>query len=603
MDCVKKVSSVILLGACLPFLFSSCSQKAKSQKADGRYADVNGAQWGCHDPKLFQDDDGRYYVYSTGWEGGVQVRYSDDLEKWHKLDKSPFQANENVSKQYGSMYWDDDFLKWAGFETNDGKRFSTVAYSTIKKPQTWAPTVIKQDGKYYMFHGIVTDCLTYANRARRAGCISLSISDSPTGPFIPASKYDSSLYKQSTLVRCVWSNKNVDSPKEIGYEQSYNSCNANWNNGFGSIDPEFVFDVATGKLYTQKIGETECYALTYGSWLGGIALIFVDSKTLKPVCTVSGTSTFNNKEYSIGDILDCPLDSIENNQGVKVAGGFGAAYEGAQIIYNSDTGYFYIFVSMGNLVYEYRVGVGRSKSIDGEYVDADGKSMFFRSASEAREYHNVGAKVIGAYQFGENAGDEYGLRCPGGQSVLRDKDGRILLANHARTNYLPTGSFALQIHQMFFNSDGWCVVNMNDFSTQEKRIAQKAATKEIAGNYLLNITRRNSFNEKLKSTDNTVVDFNEADEIESLSKKITLNKDGSITGAYTGSWAYTEKGEIELSLSDENAEYLGTFTGVALYAVDNTKKDDSNALTITFTALDSTSDGAKRGEYVFANKI
>ena len=598
MKFFAKSSAIIL--ASISIVFSSCSEKTRA--TDGRYTDINGAQWGCHDPKLFQDDDGRYYAYSTGWEDGVQIRYSDDLAKWHKVSKSPFQAENTVSDLYGSMYWDDDFLKWAGFATNDGKLFNTVAYKTIKKPQSWAPTVIKQNGKYYMFHGIVTDCLTYNKKARRAGLISLSVSDSPTGPFLPASKYDSDLYKQSTLVRCVWNNKNVESPEEIGYEGSYNSCNSNWNEGFGSIDPEFVFDIATGELFIAKIGARDCYAITYGSWLGGIALVYVDKESLKPVCTQSGKSTFDGKEYKRGDVLDCPLDSIENNQGVKVAGGFGAAYEGAQIIYNSETGYFYVFVSMGNLVYEYRVGVGRSKTIDGEYFDASGKSMLFKNASEAREYHAVGAKVLGAYQFGEKDGDEYGLRCPGGQSVLRDNKGRILLANHARTNFFPTGVFALQVHQMFFNSDGWCVVNMNDFSLDEKRLVKSSSKNKITGDYLINLTRRSAKNAKMKSTDNKTVDFNEADEIESLSKKITLGKDGKVSGAYTGNWTF-EGGEICISLTDSEGKYLGEFKGVVLSAFDNTRKDGASADTITFTALNSTSDGEAKGEYCFANKI
>ena len=585
---------------CLSIAFFSCAEKTKI--ADGCYSDTNGAQWGCHDPKLFQDDDGRYYVYSTGWENGVQIRYSDDLEKWHKVEKSPFQAENTVSEQYGNMYWDDDFLKWAGFATNDGKLFNTDVYETSKTPHSWAPTVIKQNGKYYMFHGIVMDCLTYSKRVRRAGCISLSVSDSPTGPFVPASKYDSDLYKQSTLVRCVWNNKNVESPKEIGYEGSYNSCNSNWNEGFGSIDPEFVFDIATGELYTVKIGDRDCYAMTYGSWLGGIALIYVDKETLKPVCTQSGKSTFDEKEFKRGDVLDCPLDSIDKNQGKKVAGGYGAAYEGAQIIYNSETQYFYIFVSMGNLVYEYRVGVGRSKTLDGEYFDASGKSMLFKNASEAREYHAVGAKVLGAYQFGEKEGEEYGLRCPGGQSVLRDKSGLILLVNHARTNYLPSWNFMLQVHQMFFNSDGWCVVNMNDFSMGEKRLEKSSAKNKITGDYLINLTRRSSENAKMKSADDTTINFNEADEIESLSKKITLSNDGKVSGSYTGNWTF-ESGEICISLTDSDGKYLGLFKGVVLSAFDKARKDGKQADTITFTALNSTSDGEAKGEYCFANKI
>ena len=203
-----------------------------------------------------------------------------------------------------------------------------------------------------MFHGIITDSLTYQSSLHPAACITLAISDKAEGPFIPAKDYDPALYKQSTLVRYVWSNKGAQNSK-IGYDSSFNTANENWENGFGCIDPEFVMDVATGQLMKYDIGGNECYALTYGSWKGGIALVYVDAKTFKPV---------NDKT---GEELDAPLDSIEGNCGTLIAGGFGAAYEGAQLIYNSETGYYYIFVSMGDLNIEYRVGVGRSKELTG----------------------------------------------------------------------------------------------------------------------------------------------------------------------------------------------------------------------------------------------
>ncbi len=591
--------SIFVLSLSSLALFS-CSN-GESALSDNRYAGVLGDQWGCHDPKLFQDDDGTYYVYSTGWADGVQIRKSKDAQSWEKIDKSPLSSDTSVSDVYDKMYWDDDFLKWTGCITNEGKRYSTAAYHFSSRAESWAPTVIKQDGKYYMFHGIVKDCQTVGKTAHRAGCITLAISDSPTGAFIPASKYDSSLYAQSSLVRCVWSNKKNKSPEEIGYQGSFNSCDENWNKGFGTIDPEFVMDVATGELYKTKIGERDCYAMTYGSWLGGIALVYVDAKTLKGVCTKAGVSTFDGRHYEVGDELDCPLDSIEGNQGVKIAGGSGAAYEGAQVIFNSDTGYFYVFVSMGNLFHEYRVGVGRSSDIEGPYLDTSGVSMSFSTASDASKYHNVGGKILGAWQFGENAGDEYGFRAPGGQSILRDNGGHILLSNHTRTNYFPTGNFALQVHQMFFTTDGWPVLNINDFAGEAAAL-QKISKRDIAGKYLCNITRRAAHNDFIETTDGNTVEFNAADERESLSKLITLSSGGKISGAYTGSWTTDGNGNITISLY-ENGEFAGEFEGIVMKARDNARKEGKNSITTTFSSVCAKEEGSHAGEYLFGNKI
>ena len=118
-------------------------------------ASFNGSQdiWGplnCHDPKLFQDDDGTYYVYSTdaaiGGAGqkGLQIRKSEDLVHWESLSKSAIQRK-----------WDKDWLKWVHFN--------------MAQASTWAPTVIKQNGLYYLIHGIITDNFFKSHRPFLAG--------------------------------------------------------------------------------------------------------------------------------------------------------------------------------------------------------------------------------------------------------------------------------------------------------------------------------------------------------------------------------------------------------------------------------------------------
>src|SRR5574344_1731674 len=94
-----------------------------------KYSNVNSGstdQWGalnCHDPKLFQDDDGTFYVYSIdasiGGAGdkGVQIRTSKDLVNWTYLAKGAIQKK-----------WDRTWLKWVNLN--------------MATASTWAPTVI-----------------------------------------------------------------------------------------------------------------------------------------------------------------------------------------------------------------------------------------------------------------------------------------------------------------------------------------------------------------------------------------------------------------------------------------------------------------------------
>ncbi len=589
---------VIMLAACGGNKMAKKSYADKENDVDAyvyeKYAkasDGSQSAWGalnCHDPKLFQDDDGTYYVYSTdaaiGNKGakGLQIRKSKDLVHWESLPKSMIQNN-----------WDQQWLDWSGF--------------TKRRASSWAPTVIKQNGLYYMFHGI---CVDASDRAHHNASITFAISNSAEGPFYPASQaaeMDEKIaaklselgvdYKQSMLVRYAFKDR-VNDDFESQLVREYSSKNTGgfdtikrtirsrgtWSGGFGAIDPEFVFDVASGKLMTYKIGGNECYALTYGSWKGGIALMYLDAVSLKPV-------------DSKGQELDAPADSQDDAFGVLVAGGNGAAYEGAQVIYNSDTGYYYVFVSMGDLQWEYRIGVGRSKEIEGPYSDTSGNPMIL-DGSAASKYHEYGGKLLPAAEL---AG-EYPFRSQGGQSILYTADGKVMLACHTRTNFTPEYYFFLQLHQMFFNQDGWPLLNQNeyynDFDGQDEKLAP-LTVKDIAGSYDVILTERGSESKALKFFGGSIGNNAcVADALPAPSKEVILTKGkkgGKVKGAYSGKWTLAEDGHsIEIDIDD-----IGIFKGYVFKAVDWSRKDLSGTRkTISFTSLDS----EKTGEYLWGNR-
>ena len=527
-----------------------------------KYGSASTASWNCHDPKIFQDDDGTYYVYSTGWNEGVQIRSSKDLVHWTKHVNSAFWDPKDISLKYRHMHWDDEFLRWCGYVTNDGTSYRTDWYNPSGKPNSWAPTVYKQNGKYYMFHGIITDCLSSGYSLHPAACISLSIADSPVGPFIPAAKYDPETYKNSTLVRYVWTTSNAQH-SQIGYEKSRNSGNGAWEFGFGAIDPEFVMDIDTGRLMEYEIGSTKCYAMTYGSWKGGIALIYVDAQTFKPV---------NQKT---GAVLDAALDSLPDNSGIQIAGGVGSAYEGSQLIYSSKTGYYYIFVSMGDLNIEYRVGVGRSKKIEGPYLDTRNLAM-----KNPAGYHAIGGKIIGAYHLG----NDYGFKSLGGQSILRNSKGKILFACHSRTDYMPVTSFTLQVREMLFTETGWPVLNMNEYYDDSET---SFTMDDLAGTYDLIITKRDS--------------DSKVDGTATPSVQVKIDEEGNLSGGFKGKLILADDGKtIKIDMKGN-----GIFSGFVLPAYDQARKNitkPEDMKTIAITAL-CAEKGTYKGEYLFGNKI
>lgn len=599
MISIKKKLSLgsILFAFVSGTLFSQSLESFVHSKYSGTDLPVQG-QWGslnCHDPKIFQDDDGTYYVYSTdasiGGRGrkGLQIRKSDDLVNWECLSDSALQD-----------YWDEDWMEWVGFDDEDDA-------------STWAPTVVKLNGLYYMMHGIITDRV---NKNYPTAEITLAIADNPEGPFYPAKSAAENSpkiaevlkelgvnYKSSSVIRYSmqedfyedFSNDNANS--DICYNTGlYNTQtgededSVGWLMGFGCIDPEFVCDVASGKLMEYSIKGRACYAITYGSWKGGIALMYVDKASLKPV---------NPKD---GKVIDGSADSFRGAFGTAIGGGYGAAYEGSQVIYNSETGYYYLFVSMGNLDHDYRVGVGRSKEITGPYLDAGGKSMLLDGLTSSY-FHTIGSKIKGAFQLGKTG---RAFRCQGGQSIIRDQEGRILFACHARTNFLPGWFFYLQVNEMFFNEEGWPLLNQNEyFPLSDDEKTGEFTLENIAGSYDVILTVRDN-----KSGPFTgfayanPVDANLADANPTVSKKVVINADGSLSGAYSGKLELGGKDSdgrqcITMKISDaKSGGELGEFKGFVFDAYDWNEMSGKKARKISISLLDS----EKSGEYLFGNR-
>lgn len=176
--------------------------------------------------------------------------------------------------------------------------------------------------------------------------------------------------------------------------------------GPNAIDP-FVINTPDGKKF-----------LSYGSFFSGIYL----------------------KELG-GDGFPLNRDrASENYFGVCIAEKGGSAIdgpEGSSILYNKDTGYYYLFVSYGWLGDTYDIRVGRSKEITGPYLDFKGNGM-----TDAIAGVTTGTKLACSYRFDaespggkqKNANSSWqwgGFRAPGG-GVPFQCNGQYFFAHHIR---------------------------------------------------------------------------------------------------------------------------------------------------------------------------
>lgn len=124
-----------------------------------------------------------------------------------------------------------------------------------------------------------------------------------------------------------------------------------------AIDPHIIDD------------QGGCKYLIYGSFFGGIFI-----KELNPITGLS-----------IGDVKE--LGKCISKRGIQLRED---GPEGASIIYNPSTEYYYLFQSYGWLGDNYDIRVGRSKSVEGPYVDYVGKKLIEES---------MGMKLANSYRF------------------------------------------------------------------------------------------------------------------------------------------------------------------------------------------------------------
>ncbi len=166
---------------------------------------------------------------------------------------------------------------------------------------------------------------------------------------------------------------------------------------YNAIDPNLMQD-AKGNLW-----------MVFGSWSNGIYVTAISKSTMK----------------STGNAYRLATKS----------GGI----EGASLVYNSSTGYYYLFVSIGaccqGVNSTYQIAVGRSASVTGPFYAKDGTAM-----------KDGGATVI-------DSGNAY-WKGPGGQDI----SGTNLIVRHAYS-VAENGAPKLLISDLYWDSNGWPYFN------------------------------------------------------------------------------------------------------------------------------------------------
>jgi arabinan endo-1,5-alpha-L-arabinosidase len=289
-----------------------------------------------------------------------------------------------------------------------------------------------------------------------------------------------------------------------------------------TVDPNVFFDNA-GKLW-----------MIYGSYSGGIFIMQMNPATGLP---------YPNQGY-----------------GKRLTGGNHARIEGAYVLYSPATAYYYMFTSFGGLDANggYNMRISRSTNPDGPYFDAQGNNMANVKADPTKPLFDdvsiapYGVKLMGNFLFERKLGEAgtgigTGYVSPGHNSAWYDPaTGKHFLIFHTR--FPERGEqHEVRVHEMFMNADGWLVVAPYRYAKETQPAFLRPEF--VFGDYLY---------------------VNHGKDITAAIKKsqlITLNANGSITGAVTGTWRRTAGNQVEINLPGAS-----TYKGVLLTQWDETSK-------------------------------
>jgi len=289
---------------------------------------ANRYQWNLanvHDPTVEKSGE-YYYMYQTDasygnahdGHGHFPYRRSKDLVNWEYMgaafEKAPTWVKDSLNYKRARMI---------------------PALSPIENPNYgfWAPYIKKVGNKYRLYYSIVVTNPIVGNDTNTSWTERAFIG----------------LAESDDLASNVWVDKGMVVCSEPDGVQSYSrSGGGDWNAyyKFNAIDPSMVI-TPEGEHY-----------LIYGSWHTGIAALKLNPETGKP-----------NKLETIDDY------------GVRIAGRGNVntdrwqALEGPEIIYNPDTGYYYLFLAYDELSVAYNTRVARSTNITGPYFGMDGGNI------------------------------------------------------------------------------------------------------------------------------------------------------------------------------------------------------------------------------------
>lgn len=537
---MKKAVRILSLALAVIFVtlcFTGCgagSTEAVMKTLEGdalSFDDSNGVS--VHDPSVFKAQDGTYYV--TG--SHIASAKSEDLIHWSTVSSGVYDSNRTLVKEGSTLR--KSFAK--AFAWCDGAQRLWEREENEWETNVWASDIIYNEamGKYCYYASSSVWGTT-------ASVIWLAVSDSPEGTFAFVDTMIYSGFSNRTTLfgqpknQLHYSFTNIGELIENGTFTKDEVENMDW------FDDNGNYDCTYGK-YPNAIDPAAFYDrdgnlwLAYGSYSGGIYVV--------PLVEETGMPDYDTMRHTDGyDMYFGKQVSCTNEE----TNGTG---EGPFIVYDSESGYYYMFLAYGGLAAldGYNIRAYRSENPDGPYTDMAG--------NDARDMANTGTKIIGNYQF---SSDETAVLSPGHSSCLIDDDGRIYQVYHQRYNDGEGSFHNVQVHQMLRTNNGWLTLLPLAYNGET---ASAVTLSDITGEYEAVL-----FSDDIKSTDDwskvaDIIEPTVTAQIDSSGKLTFDGKEGTINldnKSYT--FSLELDGEIfygAFCIGTQNGETVMTMSAVS----------------------------------------
>ncbi len=408
------------------------------------------ANYDIKDPSIIYDEKSGYY-YCFGSDN-VVVK-STDLVNWggrttyfpHDLN-----AQSNAIMSFSAFDCVSDWAKEHGYGKDE-------LYSDANEDRTpLAPDIVKVGGTYYLYFS-----LSKVADANESAIFCVKTNDLESA--VLNKKWDEVGLVISSCGRHAGTEYNAEGKKK-NVSAHYDAANA--------VHPGVV--VTDSGMF-----------MAYGSYFGrdtikgSINLVELNKKTglLKKDSNLNlqgeRISTLHgSKVYCAGKVIANPgrIPALSKKDGSLVTG--------SELVYNKNTGYYYLLTTYGNEGTNYNIRVARSQNIEGPYTDMKGADMGEFSSKMGKSQYDKGTLLMGGYNFlssskGGVVYSDIGRASIGSPSVIKNGDGWFI-ASQSQLYFkagteITTGTYAaevnsvsdvnpepcLEIRELNFTKDGW----------------------------------------------------------------------------------------------------------------------------------------------------